>query len=107
MHRRSRTAYDPGSNVDVIVTSAEAETVWQLTDLLGRSMGSIVKNASHQFTISQEGHAMETRAALSKGRMPRSMPPWPRLKGTPGASSGGSSQGRVPEERIERIISRK
>jgi hypothetical protein len=53
--------------VDVIVTSAEPETVCQLTDLLGRSMGSIVKNASHQFTICPEGHAFETMADMHRG----------------------------------------
>jgi hypothetical protein len=53
--------------VDVIVTSAEAETVWLLTDLLGRSMGSIVKDASHQFTICPEGHALETMAGIEQG----------------------------------------
>ncbi len=59
--------YDPGPSVDVIVTSAEAETVWQLTDLLGRSMGSIVKNAPHQFTICPEGQALETMAGIEQG----------------------------------------
>ena len=56
-----------GLNVDVIVTTAEGETVWRLTDLLGRSMGSIVKNASHQFTICPEGHALETMAGIERG----------------------------------------
>jgi hypothetical protein len=53
--------------VDVFVTSAEAETVWQLTDLLGRSMGSILKKASDQFTICPEGHALETMAGIEPG----------------------------------------
>jgi hypothetical protein len=53
--------------VDVIVTSAEAETVWQLSDLLGRSTGSIVKNASHRFTICPEGHALDTMAGIEQG----------------------------------------
>ncbi len=53
--------------MDVIVTTAEGDTVWRLTDLLGRSMGSIVKNASHQFTICPEGHALETMAGIEQG----------------------------------------
>jgi hypothetical protein len=53
--------------VDVSVTWAEAATVWHLTDLLGRSMGSIVKYASHQFTIYSEGHALETMASIEQG----------------------------------------
>ena len=53
--------------MDVSVTWAEAATVWHLTDLLGRSMGSIVKYASHQFTIYSEGHALETMASIEQG----------------------------------------
>ena len=51
----------------MIVTLAEAERVWQLTDLLGRSMGRIVKNAADQFTICPEGHAVETMAGIEQG----------------------------------------
>jgi hypothetical protein len=57
----------PATNVDVIVRAAEGDTVWQLTDLLGRSMGNIVENASHQFTIYPEGHAVETMAGIDHG----------------------------------------
>ena len=53
--------------MDVIVRTAEGETVWQLTDLLGRAMGSIVENASHQFTIHPAGHAVETMAGIDHG----------------------------------------
>ena len=53
--------------MDVIVRTAEGETVWQLTDLLGRAMGSIVENASHQFTIYPAGHAVETMAGIDQG----------------------------------------
>ena len=45
-------------DVDVIVIPTEGGTVWHLTDLLGRSMGSIRENASHQFSIDPDGHAM-------------------------------------------------
>jgi hypothetical protein len=54
-----------GLNVDGLVKAAG--TVWQLTDLLGRSMGSIVENASHQFTVYPEGHAVETMAGIHQG----------------------------------------
>ena len=64
---RSLTAQFPRLNVDVIITPTEGGTVWRLTDLLGRSMGSIVKNASHQFTIYPEGHALETMAGIEQG----------------------------------------
>ncbi len=53
--------------MDVIVRAAKEDTVWQLTDLLGRSMGSIVENASHQFTIHPEGHAVETMVGIDHG----------------------------------------
>jgi hypothetical protein len=54
-----------GVDVDVLVKATD--TVWQLTDLLGRSMGSIVENASHQFTIYPEGHAVETMVGIHQG----------------------------------------
>jgi hypothetical protein len=53
--------------MDVIITPAEGGTVWRLTDLLGRSMGRVVKNASHQFTICPEGHALKTMAGIQQG----------------------------------------
>jgi hypothetical protein len=46
--------------MDVILTRAEGGTVWQLTDLLGRSMGRITASAPRQFVIHPEGHASET-----------------------------------------------
>ena len=53
--------------MDVVVTAAERGTVWQLTDLFGRSMGSIAESGSNQFTISPEGHALETMAGMQQG----------------------------------------
>jgi hypothetical protein len=41
--------------MNVIVTPAEGGTVWQLTDLLGRSMGRITASAPRQFMIHPEG----------------------------------------------------
>jgi hypothetical protein len=54
-----------GLNVDVLVKATN--TVWQLTDLLGRSMGSIFENASHQFTVYPEGHGVETMVGIHQG----------------------------------------
>jgi hypothetical protein len=54
--------------MDVIVTPAEGGTVWRLTDLLGRSMGSISASASHEFTIHSEGQALETMAGIQRGQ---------------------------------------
>src|SRR5271166_5944866 len=54
-------------DVDVIVIPADGGTVWRLTDLLGRSMGNIRENPSHQFTIYPEGHAFETMADIQRG----------------------------------------
>jgi hypothetical protein len=56
-----------GIDMDVIVTPAEGGTVWQLTDLLGRSMGHITASAPHQFMIHPGGHALETMAEIPQG----------------------------------------
>jgi hypothetical protein len=53
--------------MDVIVTPAEGGTVWQLTDLLGRSMGRITTSAPREFMIHPEGHATETMAGIQQG----------------------------------------
>jgi hypothetical protein len=57
----------PRFTMDVIVTPAEGGTVWQLTDLLGRSMGRITASAPRQFMIHPEGHASETMAGIQQG----------------------------------------
>jgi hypothetical protein len=54
--------------MDVIVTPAEGGTVWQLTDLLGRSMGRITASAPRQFMIHPEGTHRKLWPAYSKGR---------------------------------------
>ena len=41
--------------LDVIVTPAEGGTAWQLTDLLGRSMGRITASVPRQFMILSAG----------------------------------------------------
>jgi len=53
--------------MDVIVTPAKGGTVWQLTDLLGRSMGRITASAPHRFIIHAEGNGSETVAAIQQG----------------------------------------
>ena len=53
--------------MDVIVTPTEGGAVWQLTDLLGRSMGRITASAPRQFVIHPEGHASETMAGIRQG----------------------------------------
>ena len=53
--------------MDVIVTPAEGGKVWQLTDLLGRSMGHVTAIAPHQFMIHPAGHALETMAGIPQG----------------------------------------
>jgi hypothetical protein len=53
--------------MDVIVIPADGDTVWHLTDLLGRSMGNIREDAFRQFMIYPEGHAFETMADMQRG----------------------------------------
>jgi hypothetical protein len=53
--------------VDVIVIPEQGGTAWLLTDLLGRSMGNIREDASHQFTIYPEGHGLETMRDIHRG----------------------------------------
>ena len=51
----------------MIIRPAEGGAAWRLTDLIGRSMGSITESGTHQFTICPEGHAVETMAGLRPG----------------------------------------
>jgi len=73
--------------MDVIVTPAEGGAVWQLTDLLGRSMGRITASAPRQFVSIRRATPRKLWPAYGKGRTPRSTPHWLRSKGTPGASA--------------------
>ena len=50
--------------MDVIVIATEDGAVWNLTDLLGGSIGKVRENASNQFSINPEGHAFETMADI-------------------------------------------
>jgi hypothetical protein len=64
---RHERAPGQGVHVDVIVIPADGGTIWHLTDLLGRSMGNITEDASHQFTIYPEGQAFKTMADIHRG----------------------------------------
>jgi hypothetical protein len=55
------------TEVDVIVIAEPEGAVWRLTDLLGRSMGSIREEATVCFTIYPEGNAFETMAGIRCG----------------------------------------
>ena len=53
--------------MDVNVIAVGGGTVCSLGYSLGRSMGTIRENASHQFTIYPEGPAFETMADIQRG----------------------------------------
>ena len=53
--------------MDVIVTPAGEEDAWNLTDLLGRSMGQIVEEEPKQFFIDPAGLAIETMHGITAG----------------------------------------
>jgi hypothetical protein len=61
--------------MDVTVTPAAEGTAWgrnawELTDLLGRSMGRIVEEPHDRFTIQPGGRARETMARIALGPYP-------------------------------------
>jgi hypothetical protein len=51
--------------VDVLVTAAGDAKTWRLTDLLGRSLGTIEQNSPTEFVLRPEGKAKETMAELN------------------------------------------
>ena len=53
--------------MDVIVTPAGTEDAWNLTDLLGRSMGQIVEEEAKQFFINPAGLAIQTMRRIASG----------------------------------------
>jgi hypothetical protein len=55
-----------GIAMDVTVKAAEDGATWQLTDLLGRSMGTISRRQD-EFAIVPSGHALETMKAMKQG----------------------------------------
>ena len=53
--------------MDVIVNPTDDGRAWNLTDLLGCSMGRITEASAKQFTVHPEGHALETMAGIEHG----------------------------------------
>ena len=53
--------------MDVIVTPAQEADAWNLTDLLGRSMGQIVEEEPKQFFIDPAGLAIGTMQGIAPG----------------------------------------
>jgi hypothetical protein len=58
------------SEMDVIVTQIDGRAAWELTDLLGRSMGFITAGPGDLFTIHPQGQAVETMAGMKTGPHP-------------------------------------
>jgi hypothetical protein len=61
------TAHSQEIDLDVMVTPATDSALWDLTDLLGRSMGHVAEVTAGQFRISPEGKAVETMAGINQG----------------------------------------
>jgi hypothetical protein len=55
------------ADLDVTVTPETDKTTWNLTDLLGRSMGQIAEATAGQFRISPAGNAVATMAGIKPG----------------------------------------
>ena len=53
--------------MDLIVARAAESDGWSLTDLLGRSMGSVTEEPGQAFTIRPAGHALETMKGIRLG----------------------------------------
>ena len=53
--------------MDVIVTPTDDGRAWNLTDLLGRSMGQITEASPQHFTVHPAGHAVKTMAGIERG----------------------------------------
>jgi hypothetical protein len=53
--------------LDVIVTPSDDRKAWNLADLLGRSMGSVVETSAADFMIEPDGQALETMAGIERG----------------------------------------
>ena len=53
--------------MDVVVTPTDEGKAWNLTDLLGRSMGCIEKISDKLFTVRPAGQALVTMATIVQG----------------------------------------
>ena len=60
-------AHSQEADLDVMVTPANDSALWELTDLLGRSMGHVSEVTTGQFRISPDGKALETMAGINQG----------------------------------------
>lgn len=56
-----------GNSLDIIATPTDRGKAWDLTDLLGRSMGRIAETSDQQLTIHPAGQALTTMAGLNHG----------------------------------------
>lgn len=56
-----------GDSLDIIVTPSDNGKAWDLTDLLGRSMGRIAEASDQQLAIYPAGQALTTMAGMSHG----------------------------------------
>ena len=56
--------------MDITVTQSSDETVWLLSDLLGRPMGEITENPAGEFRLVTAGQAQETMKAMKHGPFP-------------------------------------
>ena len=53
--------------MDITVMPRADNKVWDLRDLLGRSMGHVSEDDTGKFTVYPDGHAAETMAKLPAG----------------------------------------
>jgi hypothetical protein len=60
-------AHLPETHLDINVGEVPEQGSWRLTDLLGRSMGTIVPETPDRFVIRPEGHAVETMEGMRLG----------------------------------------
>lgn len=56
--------------MDITVTQSPDDTVWLLSDLLGRPMGEITQNPEGEFRFAGAGQALETMKAMKHGPFP-------------------------------------
>jgi hypothetical protein len=64
--------------LDVIVTPSDDRKAWDLADLLGRAMGSVVETSAAEFINQPDGHAPERRSGLGRSIKERERGGWAR-----------------------------
>lgn len=50
-----------------VTVAPSGDGEWSLTDLLGRSMGCVIRNSDQEFVIRPDGHAIETMRGMKHG----------------------------------------